>query len=145
MPLSHYFYPITAITKFNTSQGRGSCYQQFASHGPHGNGENRFTLIFDEDIDFRVLSRLERAFDLDPDGMKGLLIVGERKGSMTFVFKNKVPDFLESPFCSAALTGPDRDEWYISAFVYPDPEIPGHLANPALTPEALKEATTWYV
>jgi hypothetical protein len=145
--VTSFYYPITEIKAFDKPEGRGSCYQQFASPGPHGNGMNRFAVIFDEDIDFRIFSRLDRAFELEPEGMQRLLVVGERKGSLTFVFRGNPPEAFQTPhFMDNAIIGPDGDHWPVYAFSHSHgPEMLGHLANPELSAKAFDEAIAWSV
>ncbi len=152
--MSKFYYPLTAVTPFHPLQGRGSCYQQFASAEPSGLGSNRFVVIFDEDVDFRVFDRIEALFSLSPKGKHlGILAVGERKGSLTIVFKEDahIPDIFKNPSkLSSDIHDLCSDGDYWSVFVYVAGkdyfrEYAASLAHPPLSQQAFMEAITWRV
>lgn len=148
-----FYYPITEVRKFSQEVGRGSCYQQFASARPHGDGSNRFVVIFDEDIDTRVLDRLGAVYKICGErDFPYLYIVAERKGLLTLVFKKdhgiaKACQDSSSLETAVKLLASDEDHWSIYCFIEDDDfeEYAGHLTHPKITKEQLDEATTWHV
>ena len=144
------YYPITQIKRFSTPQGRGSCYQQFAGPGPHGDGKNRFAVIFDEDIDSRVFDRLDAIYKIAGTlPLPDILMIGERKGSLTIVLRKPHPLLADAEKLENLLPtmSSDGDFWSVRVFTVDETLVAygQYLAHPALKYTAFLEATTWEV
>ena len=144
--MPRYYYPITPVLKFKEPEGRGSCYQQFASPAPHGTGQNRFVVIFDEDVDFRICPRLDAFFKLAAPDVPEILVAAERKGSLTLILKGNLPesiDIASLPSQLAAMST-DGDNWLVEIFTDQQyAEFASHLSHPPLKPQSYMEAITW--
>ncbi len=143
--MPRYYYPITPILKFKKPEGRGSCYQQFASPGPHGDGLNRFVVIFDEDIDFRVFERLDAIYKLAAPDLPDILAIGERKGHLTVVLRKPFAlfDYADTESKLQALST-DGDYWPLAAFTEEKfSAFRGLICHPAISQESFMEAVTW--
>jgi hypothetical protein len=149
--MPRFYYPITEIKQFKEPQGRGSCYQQFATGHPHGDGQNRFVVIFDEDIDFRVFERIDALFKRaehrkDPFSP---LVIAERKGSLTVILRGAVPAWLKDADDTAsyiAAVSSDGDYWSFYAHEEHEwHEYAGMLCHPAISKAAFLEAIEWSV
>lgn len=124
---------------FVRNVGRGCTWKL----GHHLGSDQRFVLIFDEDVDLRVLPRIELLFNTVLIQGSSPLIVGERKGALSVLF-DKMPSREFCEFLTKALESnpafyPDEDSWSVYLFSLENiRDSLGHFAHPAM-PESVMQ------
>lgn len=125
--------------KFERSVGRGCTWHK----GFQYELKQSFVLIFDEDIDLRVLARIPRALKLIHQYGLSLLMIGERKGSLTLLL-NEMPSEKEKQRIKEGLEYDldefnDTDKWVISInSLETSSKFLQEIAHPAMPEAVLK-------
>lgn len=76
-----------------------------------------FILLMDEDYDFRVLERLQRANDFLAEKNIKILIAGERKGTISVVLSSLLPvNHIKTKLENLLADGRDGDNWNVAVY-----------------------------
>lgn len=113
----------TSNLHFEKPVGRGCSYykaEMLYGDRPHPNDSYNFILLMDEDYDFRILERLQRANDYLRDKNIKILLAGERKGTITVVLSSLLPSVLIKAKIEQILSnGREGDEWNVNVYFEP--------------------------
>lgn len=118
--------PLTATINFPKPEGRGAVYRIYEIN------DNPVIVIFDEDMDMRLVCRIKANIAGFPSDT---LMIGERKGSLTAILRAESKE-AEYYFKNIAENenGLDVDPWSYSIFNYQDfEELDGHITHPSMS------------
>lgn len=120
--------PLTATINFPKPEGRGAVYRVYEIN------DNPVVVIFDEDMDMRLVERIKTNIAEFPSTT---LIIGERKGHLTAILKNESLEAIQYfEDIAEKGCGLDSDYWSHSIFNYKDlKEASRNITHPSMSKE----------
>lgn len=142
---------IGSINYFTKPVGRGCAW----FHVNSNNRANNFILVVDEDIDLRIINRLNKIVNLLAGTPYKIAMAGERKGSITILLEPDIYSDFSKPFNKSKIIDVmengahplDPDFWGAKLFLpdfNEDFEVDPELLNSIAYPEMKKEVF-WFL